>query len=97
MSAEVDRQTLAAQVLDTGDKAGVKRRGVLKGSLLLAGGGLGLAALVPVLGGLIRNPWAERADSPLWVTPWAPSPDGVKVRLVQIDGTPIKPAALRMR
>ena len=41
MSDPVDRQTLAAQVLDTGDKAGIKRRGMLKGSLLLAGGGLG--------------------------------------------------------
>ena len=92
MSDEIDRQTLAAQVLDTGEKAGIKRRGMLKGSLLAAGGALGVAALVPVLGGLIKNPWAERADSPLWVTPWAPAPDGTKVRMVQIDGTPIKPA-----
>ena len=94
MSDPVDRQTLAAQVLDTGDKAGIKRRGMLKGSLLLAGGGLGVAAIVPVLGGFIKNPWAERADSPLWVTPWAPAADGTKVRMVQIDGTPIRPSDL---
>ena len=94
MSDQVDRQTLAAQVLDVGDKAGIKRRGMLKGSLLLAGGGLGIAAVVPVLGGFIKNPWAERADSPLWVTPWAPASDGSKVRLVQIDGTPIRPEDL---
>jgi ubiquinol-cytochrome c reductase iron-sulfur subunit len=72
MSDQVDRQTLAAQVLDVGDKAGIKRRGMLKGSLLLAGGGLGIAAVVPVLGGFIKNPWAERADSPLWGTPVRP-------------------------
>ncbi|HEY5842932.1 MAG TPA: menaquinol-cytochrome C reductase, partial [Mycobacterium sp.] len=40
MSDEVDRKTLAAQILDTGDKAGIKRRGILKGSLALAGGAL---------------------------------------------------------
>ncbi len=94
MSDPIDRQTLAAQVLDTGDKAGIKRRGILKGSLLLAGGGLGLAAVVPVLGGFIKSPWAEGDKSPLWVTPWAPAADGTKVRLVQIDGTPIRPSDL---
>ncbi len=94
MSAEVDRQSLAAQVLDTGDKAGIKRRGMIKGSLLLAGGGLGIVAIVPVLGGFIKNPWEERANSPLWVTPWAPLPDGTKVRLTQIDGTPVRPEDL---
>ncbi len=94
MSDEVDRQTLAAQVLDTGDKAGVKRRGVLKGSLALAGGALGVAAVVPILGGFIKNPWADGPDSPLWVTPWAPLADGTKIRMVQIDGTPVRPEDL---
>lgn len=92
MSAEVDRQTLAAQVLDTGDKAGIKRRRVLIGSLALAGGGLGTAAIVPIIGGFFSNPWADGPDSPLWVTPWAPAADGTKVRLVQIDGTPVRPS-----
>lgn len=95
MSAEADRQSLAAELVDVGDKSGlVKRRGVLKGSLVLAGGGLGLAAVVPVLGGFIKNPWAERADSPLWVTPWKPAADGTRVRLTQIDGTPVRPTDL---
>ena len=93
MSAEVDRRTLGAQLKDVGDKSGlIKRRGMLKGSLLLAGGGLATAAIIPVLGGLIRNPWANRNESPLWVTPWQPLPDGTKIRLVQIDGTPVRPA-----
>ena len=34
-----------------------------------------MAVVVPVLGGFIKNPWAERAESPLWVTPWAPAAD----------------------
>ena len=59
MSDEVDRQTLGAEIVDTGDKMGiVKRRGVLKGSLALAGGVIGLAVIVPVLGGFIKNPWS---------------------------------------
>jgi ubiquinol-cytochrome c reductase iron-sulfur subunit len=91
-SAEVDRRTLGAQLADVGDKSGlIKRRGVIKGSLLLAGGALGAAALVPVLGGLIKNPWRDGPNSPLWVTPWAPLADGTKIRVVQIDGTPVRP------
>jgi ubiquinol-cytochrome c reductase iron-sulfur subunit len=92
-SAEVDRRTLVAEIMDSGDKAGlIKRRGVLKGSLVLAGGGLTLGAAIPILGGFIKNPWAEGPESQLWVTPWAPAPDGTKVRMVQVDGTPVSPA-----
>ncbi len=99
MSDESDRRTLGAEMIDTGAKMGViKRRGILKGSLLLAGGALGLATLVPVLGGMIKNPWAKGAESDLWVTLWKPTtlPDKTvkKVRLTQIDGTPVRPADL---
>ncbi len=90
MSAEVDRRTLGAEVVDAVERTGIKRRGVLKGSLLLAGGGLGLVATVPIIGGMIKNPWAKGALSDLWVTPWRPTGDR-KVRLVGMDGTPIRP------
>jgi ubiquinol-cytochrome c reductase iron-sulfur subunit len=94
MSDEVDRSTLAAEVVDTGAKMGVvKRRGVLKTALALSGGVIGLAVIVPVLGGFIRNPWAKGPYSDLWVTDWAPV-DGKKVRLVQQDGTPVRPSDL---
>ena len=92
MSDEVDRRTIGAEVMDTLDKTGLKsRRGVLKGSLLLAIGGLGTAAVVPIIGGMIKNPWAKGPDSDLWVTLWRPAADGTKVRMVQIDGTPVRP------
>ena len=92
MSDEVDRQTLAAEVVDTGDKMGlVKRRGILKISLAMAGGALGLAAVLPLLGGVIKNPWAKGAESDLWVTLWRPV-NGKKVRLTFQDGTPVRPS-----
>ena len=93
MSDEVDRYTLGAEVVDTVDKMGiVKRRGLLKSALALSGGALGLAILVPVLGGFIKNPWEKRSESDLWVTLWRPAANGTKVRLVQIDGTPVRPS-----
>lgn len=95
LSAEIDRQTLGAEVMDVAEKSGlIKRRGMLKGSLALGGGALGLALVVPLLGGLIKNPWEKRADSDLWVTLWKPGPDGKKVRMVQVDGTPVRPSDL---
>ena len=94
MSDEIDRSTLAAEIVDTGDKMGVvKRRGVLKGSLALAGGVIGLAVLVPVIGGFVKNPWAKGPKSDLWVTDWAPV-DGKLVRMVQQDGSPVRPSDL---
>ncbi|MTD17351.1 Rieske 2Fe-2S domain-containing protein [Nakamurella sp. YIM 132087] len=92
MSDEVSRQTLGAEVMDTVDKMGmVKRRSAIKGSLALAGGVVGIAAAVPILGGLIKNPWEKGDQSDLWVTPWAPAADGTKVRMAQVDGTPVRP------
>ncbi len=97
MSDETDRYTLGAEIVDTVDKMGVvKRRGLLKSALALSGGALGLAILVPVLGGFIKNPWAKGPKSDLWVTLWAPitNPDNTvtKVRLTQVDGAPIRPS-----
>jgi ubiquinol-cytochrome c reductase iron-sulfur subunit len=96
MSDEVDRRTLGAEISDTGVKMGIiKRRGMLKGSLALAGGAIGLVTLVPILGGLLKNPWEKRGDSDLWVTLWKPvvkNGTTTKIRLTQIDGTPVRPS-----
>lgn len=90
LSAEVDRATTGAEVMDTLDKTGLKRRGMLKGSLAVGGGVLGLLAVVPILGGLIKSPWSKGAKSDLWVTGWSPA-GNAKVRLTGIDGTPVRP------
>lgn len=94
-SAEHHQKTVGAELADTLDKTGLKtRRGMLKGSLLLAGGGLATAALVAPIGGLIKNPWAKGADSDLLVTPWKPAADGTKVRLTYQDGAFVRPEDL---
>lgn len=91
-SAEHDQKTLGAELSDTLDKTGLRtRRGVLKGSLLMAGGGIATAALVGALGGMVKNPWAKGEESDLWVTLWRPAPDGTKVRLTGQDGAFIRP------
>ncbi len=93
-SDPVDRETVAAEVIDAGRKSGVQRRRVLAGAFLGAGAGLGLMAALPILGGFIKNPWADGADAPLLVTPWAPLPDGTKVPLVDENGRPVRPTDL---
>ncbi len=72
MSDEVDRQTLGAEVVDTGrqDGHGQAPRHDSRARIALAGGVLGLATVVPVLGGFIKNPWAQGPESELWVTLW---------------------------
>lgn len=93
-SAEHDQRTLGAELADTLEKTGLKsRRGLLKMSLLVAGGGLAAAAVVAPIGGLIANPWAKGKDSDLWVTPWRPV-DGKKVRLTMQDGSFVRPEDL---
>ncbi|HSV65092.1 MAG TPA: Rieske 2Fe-2S domain-containing protein [Mycobacteriales bacterium] len=83
-SDEIDRQTVAATLRDGLDMTGVARRSLLKRSLGLGAGALGVLAIVP-LGGLVKKPKGE-----LLHTQWA---DGV--RLVRLDNTPLRPEDLR--
>jgi ubiquinol-cytochrome c reductase iron-sulfur subunit len=80
-SPEIDRRTTAATLVDGVETTGLARRSLLKRSLGLGVGALGVLAVVP-LGGLIKKP---RND--LTTTPWK---DGA--RLVTEDGRPIRPA-----
>jgi ubiquinol-cytochrome c reductase iron-sulfur subunit len=77
-----DRVTTGATLTAGYHNSGLGRRKLLTRSLLFMGGGLGLMLLMP-LGGLIKNP--NKGD-PLGTTPWARG-----VRLVRLDGTPIRP------
>jgi ubiquinol-cytochrome c reductase iron-sulfur subunit len=77
-----DQMTTGATLVGWGHRSGLARRKLLTRSLLFMGGGIGLALLMP-LGGLIKNP---NKGNPLGTTPWAKG-----VRLLRIDGTPIRP------
>jgi len=80
-SPEVDRQTISAAIVDGLDDTGLPRRSLLRRSLGLGAGALGVLAIVP-LGGLIKKPRDE-----LTTTPWKAG-----VRLVDHDGRPLQPA-----
>jgi ubiquinol-cytochrome c reductase iron-sulfur subunit len=86
-STEVDRVTTAATLTDGLEMTGLARRSVIKRSLGLAGAAFGVMAVIP-LGGLIKKPRSD-ADG-LMHTPW-----GAGVRMVYLDGVPIKPEDLR--
>lgn len=79
-SDEIDRQTAAATLRHGLEVTGLPRRKLLRRSIGLAGGALGVLAVVP-LGGLIVKPKGE-----LFHTPWRKG-----ARLVRRDGTPMRP------
>ncbi|WP_214368546.1 ubiquinol-cytochrome c reductase iron-sulfur subunit [Pseudonocardia sp. H11422] len=73
-SDELSRRTVLAQVAEAGKETGIGRRSLIKRSAGAAAGlfglGLGVAALAP----MVRNPWKDGDDSPLWVTGWRAEP-----------------------
>jgi ubiquinol-cytochrome c reductase iron-sulfur subunit len=77
-----DRVTTGATLVGGLHNSGLARRKLLTRSLVFMGSGIGLVLLMP-LGGLIRNP---NTGNPLGTTSWAEG-----VRLVRIDGSPIRP------
>jgi ubiquinol-cytochrome c reductase iron-sulfur subunit len=86
-SSEVDRVTTAATLTDGLEMSGLARRSLIKRSLGLAGAAFGVMAVIP-LGGLVKKPRSD-ADG-LMHTPW-----GARVRMVYLDGVPIRPDDLR--
>jgi ubiquinol-cytochrome c reductase iron-sulfur subunit len=70
---------------------GVQRRPLLKGAIAVGLAPIGLAAVAPLIGGLIENP--HKDDPPMmFSTGFNPAfNDGKQVRLTRGDGTPIRP------
>ncbi|TCK25084.1 ubiquinol-cytochrome c reductase iron-sulfur subunit [Pseudonocardia endophytica] len=71
-SDEVARRTVMAQLADAGRSTTIGRRKLIQRSAGAAAGIFGVGVGVIAIGGLIKNPWAEGDDSPLWHTGWRP-------------------------
>jgi ubiquinol-cytochrome c reductase iron-sulfur subunit len=69
-SAEVDRATVSALLVDSAISSGIARRSLIKRAAGIGGLVLGAGLGVFALGGLVRNPWKGGDKAALWVTPW---------------------------
>lgn len=90
-SAELDRQTVLAELFDAGNRTTIARRSLIKRSALAAGGLMGLGLVVFPLGGLIKNPWSksQAPEDTLAHTGWYEPPgSGVKVFVRRDTGDP---------
>ena len=83
-SPEIERLATAATLQQGAESLGLGRRTMIRRSLMGAGGLLGLVLVVPVIGGMIKNPYKDNA---LYYTAWRKN-----MRLVRLNGTPIRPS-----
>lgn len=69
-SAEVDKQTMVAELADAGNRSTIARRSLIKTTAGGAVGVLGLGATVFALGGFVKNPWAKSHTDPKDTLGW---------------------------
>jgi ubiquinol-cytochrome c reductase iron-sulfur subunit len=94
-SPELEKRTLVAQLADTVETSTIPRRKMITNSAKLGMGTVGLGATVVLFGGCVKNPWAERGASPLWVSGWTPDHPGQTVYLRNDTGRPDDVALVR--
>ncbi|TSE01186.1 ubiquinol-cytochrome c reductase iron-sulfur subunit [Skermania sp. ID1734] len=87
-SSEVDRRTTVALLSDALETSTLSRRKLITRTAGLSVGVVGVGALIAMVGGLVKNPWAKRGDSPLWVSGWTPKYKGETVYLRRDTGIP---------
>nr|WP_245560357.1 Rieske 2Fe-2S domain-containing protein [Actinopolyspora halophila] len=84
-SSELDRQTAAAELADAGSRSTIARRSMIKRTAGFGAGAFGLGTGVLVLGGMVKNPWAETGPDSLNHTGWMQT-GGEKVYLRRNTG-----------
>jgi quinol---cytochrome c reductase iron-sulfur subunit len=88
-SARDEQRLTGATIMNLVDETGIRRRPMLKAAILLPAAGLGVAAVAPLVGSLLKNP---NEGHVFLRTGWSPlNNNGQKVRLTRDDGTPIRP------
>ncbi|MEU4415327.1 MULTISPECIES: cytochrome bc1 complex Rieske iron-sulfur subunit [Nocardia] len=87
-SDEVERRTLAAELQDALDTSTLGRRKMMLGTAGAGVGVLGIGALLVFVGGMVKNPWAKRDKSPLWVSGWTPDYPGETIYIRRDTGRP---------
>ncbi|MFB7878959.1 MULTISPECIES: cytochrome bc1 complex Rieske iron-sulfur subunit [unclassified Nocardia] len=87
-SDEVERRTLAAELQDALDSSTLGRRKMMLGTAGAGVGVLGIGALLVFVGGMVKNPWAKRDKSPLWVSGWTPDYPGETIYIRRDTGRP---------
>ncbi|RPA63423.1 ubiquinol-cytochrome c reductase iron-sulfur subunit [Gordonia sp. L191] len=71
-SSDVDKATIVAELKDSGTTSTLGRRKMIIGSGIFAFGALAFTGVIAAVGGIIKNPWADRGDAPLWNSGWSP-------------------------
>ncbi|MCX5045940.1 ubiquinol-cytochrome c reductase iron-sulfur subunit [Aldersonia sp. NBC_00410] len=87
-SSEVDRRTMVALLGDAGETSTLGRRKLITRTAGVGVGLLGVGALLPFVGGMIKNPWAKGDKSPLWVSGWTPNYPGETIYIRRDTGRP---------
>src|SRR5438067_5118371 len=83
-SAEVDKKTIVAELVDAGRRSTIARRSLIKRSAGFAAGGLGLGVLALPIASFIKSPWKDPNN--LWHTGWQPAFPGEVVYLRRYTG-----------
>ncbi|CAM3997295.1 ubiquinol-cytochrome c reductase iron-sulfur subunit [Smaragdicoccus niigatensis] len=93
-STETDRKTVVAVLSDGWQSSTLGRRKMIIGSAGFGMGLFGLAAILPFVGGMIKNPWKpirETYKGPqpaLWISGWTPNYKGETIYLRRDTGRP---------
>ncbi|MCE5290342.1 MAG: ubiquinol-cytochrome c reductase iron-sulfur subunit [Nocardiaceae bacterium] len=100
-STETDRKTVVAVLSDGWQSSTLGRRKMIIGSAGFGMGLFGLAAILPFVGGMIKNPWKpirETYKGPqpaLWISGWTPNYKGETIYLRRDTGRPEDVVLLR--